>query len=911
MPIKRVGTCRAAALDMAASEVSAVYDVQVRVEERMSCGSLGPGPLPSATLGCWGLAHLTGAWTLDGRPRLIGRELESIRLLHALDTVVRQHSPYVVTLSGPAGMGKSRLIDETLVLARVSGFGDRTYSVSALPSDQSGALMGRLLRARLKLDADDDPSVQAASLLQQVSEVLGDHRVGDVCAFLGKLLGLTLEETPLAKALSHDAFHVELALESILCELFSADARQAPICLVVEDLQHADPDSLAMLMALLDGLNGGAMSLCSARPEFFARHEHFSQFAAATHEHIELAPLDCADVRALMRQMLPPGVAQAPQLVSYMLQSALGNPGLMQRTTTELWSRGALEIESLGAPPTLRPELLPPVSDLEDEPDVLETRIYSLTREQRTVLEAAAIAGPTCRLGLLLAMSRSQDRPSAEHDRAETIKQVDGLVAAGHLLELPDSKLHGDREYLFRRPSERELLTRQMTNAARRSQHKACAEWLTGRPELRQSSEQTGQLARHLAASGASYRAALHYLEAGELARREGSGTQAAVLFCSGLNELGDQDHRRRIDGLHDYGAVLAELGRPAAARVAFCAMLDLADQLGLPSKQGAALNRLGRVHLDCGDLQQARWCFERARAAFELAGDARGVSATADDLGRLLWLEGDHRGAVPLLRKGLAERKAIGERRSLAVSLANVALVWDEQGRRAVAEEALSVAHRLFGAEGDQRGQCDALLNLGRLATYRQDYDTAGRYFRDATALATVIQDRPRLARSLLELGETALRRNAMAEAEPHLLRAVKLAEAVEAWLVVAEAQRALAKLLLKRRRLDEARKNIRASLHLARRSRCRAQLASTLRTLAEVAAAGAWSASTAGRAVGYYMQSIELAKQTQNDLELAKGYRSFARFAERYEMPEIKEQSRMLRELSEEIFRRREVKS
>jgi hypothetical protein len=76
----------------------------------------------------------------------------------------------------------------------------------------------------------------------------------------------------------------------------------------------------------------------------------------------------------------------------------------------------------------------------------------------------------------------------------------------------------------------------------------------------------------------------------------------------------------------------------------------------------------------------------------------------------------------------------------------------------------------------------------------------------------------------------------------------------------------------------------------------------------LAEVAAAGAWGPSAESRAVGYYMRSIELAKEIENELELAKGYRSFARYAERYERREIAEQSSILRRLSDDIFERHE---
>ncbi len=874
-------------------------------------GALEHPSFTGTTLGSWGLAHLVGAWSLDGRPRLVGRELESIRLLHTLDGVLSDRSPAVVTLSAPAGMGKSRLIEETLVLARVSGFGGRIFSVAAQPNDEDGALIARLLRARFDLEGAAGPAVESAALAAQLQQVLRDEHVEDVCLFLGKLLGLEFDGTPLSRALSHDAFHAELALESILCDLFSADASQAPLCFVFEDLQHADAESLALLMALLDGIEGAALALCSARPEFFARHEHFSQFAAARHEHLDLAPLERSDVRALLKQMLGGELAEEATLEQYMVEAGLGNPGLTRQLTSELWTQGVLESGAGGVPASFRPERLQAVADLDERPELLESRVHGLPDEQRQALEAAAIIGSACWAGMWERLMVNAARRSSALSAPELGAVLQQVARAGHLLQLPDSRIDGEVEYVFKQPNERELLLRQIAPSRRRMYHRVAAEWLGDRASVRQSSELTALWARHLAGAGSAYRAAIAYLEAGELARREGGSAQAASYFRLGLEELGELDNRRRVDALHSHGAVLAELGRPQAARAAFTEMLELADQLGLPSKQGAALNRLGRVHRESGELEQARRCFERAQAAFEIAQDARGISATNDDVGKLLWLEGDYLAALPLLRSGLEQRKLIGDRRSLAVSLDHVALVWMEQGKCSAAEEAFCLAYRLFEMVQDERGRCDALLGLGRVATHRHELGRAEQYFQSAVELANATADQLRLARSLLQLGETKLRSNDLTAAEPLLLRAVELAGSVEAWLDLAEATRALAKLQLKRRRLKEARKNIRASLHLARRARSRSQLAATLRTLAEIAGAGAWSASTEARAVGYYMFSIELAKQTNNEVELAKGYRSFARYADRYERPEIKEQSHLLRDLSDEIFQRYEVKS
>lgn len=725
---------------------------------------------------------MTGARSGDGQPPLVGRELESIRLLHALDLVLRERSPAVVTLSAPVGMGKSRLVEEAVTLARASAFEGRIFPVAALPGDENNASIARLLRARFGLTLGANPALARAALLEQATRVVGDARAADVCFFFGRLLGIGFDGVPLSKALACDASHTELTLASALCDFFAADARQAPLYLVVEDLHFADAGSLALLEKLLEQMNGAALTIGSARPEFFARHERFSRLTSVRHEHLELHPLERSDIRALMKHTIGPGAAEHLGLEDYLAEAVQGNPGSLLQLIRELWAVGALETDVGGKRLLFRPERLPALDDM----------------------------------ALLLS--------------------------------------------------------------------------------------------RQLAGSGSSYLAALNRLSAAELAMREGAGADAATHFRPGVAELGDEDHRRRIDALHAYGASLADLGRPTPARAAFTAMLKLAEQRALPGKQGAALNRLGRLHRESGELRLARGYFERARAAFELAGDQRGISAAEDDLGKVLWLEGDSAAALALLRAGLEGRKRLGDRRSVAVSLAHLAPVWDERGKAGIAEEALGIAHELFSSEHDVGGCCDTQLALGRLATHRHDLPRAELHFRSALELSAATADRPRMAMSLVQLGETRLRVNDLLGAEPLLEQACSIAESIEAWLGLAEAKRGLAKLQLKRHRLADARKSIRASLHLARRAHSRLQLVATLRTLAEVAAAGAWGPSAEGRAVGYYMRSIELAKEIENELELAKGYRSFARYAERYERPEIVEQSSLLRRLSDEIFERHE---
>jgi tetratricopeptide (TPR) repeat protein len=482
------------------------------------------------------------------------------------------------------------------------------------------------------------------------------------------------------------------------------------------------------------------------------------------------------------------------------------------------------------------------------------------------------------------------------------------LEREGHLLRLPDSRIEGEVELVFRDGSEREGLERAVSPSRRLALHRVIADWLSlHEGSLANSSELVALLARHLARSGSSYRAAYTLLCAARVACSEGADLKAAGYFAQALQELAEQDNRKRVDALLDYGTLLGRLGRPSEARQAFTEMAQLSKRLGLHAKRGAALCRLGRLHREAGELLLARRALERALRAFDAGPDPLALASAQDELGMVLWLLGDRTQAQPLLRAALEAQKRAHDEQGMAASLSGLALVWSDEGRTATSERAAGILAELCERSADAAAKCDALLVRAHLATQRRDLAEARDHYRRSAELALAARDRHRLARSLVRLGVCELRCDDPGRAEESLIRGARLAEEVGALLELAEARRGLAKLALERRQLGDARRYAASALCLARRSRCPLQLASALRTTGDVAAATS-RPSAEQRIVRYYMRSITLCKKLGDELELAKGYRAFARFAERFDDREIRRQSEMLRALSDEIFRSRE---
>ena len=71
----------------------------------------------------------------------------------------------------------------------------------------------------------------------QVASILDDRRVGDVCYFLGGLLGLSFTDSPFTRAVIDDPAQARLIRRAVLRSFFEADARRAPLCLVLDGLE--------------------------------------------------------------------------------------------------------------------------------------------------------------------------------------------------------------------------------------------------------------------------------------------------------------------------------------------------------------------------------------------------------------------------------------------------------------------------------------------------------------------------------------------------------------------------------------------------------------------------------------------------------------------------------------------------
>jgi len=854
---------------------------------------------------------------------LVGRAAEMRELERAYGLARDKKQARTVTVVGATGLGKTRLVRDFLVKARESGQAPRVFRGTAREGGQSYEVFARVLRARFGIIEGMDAEAAKAQVRAQVAAVLEDRKVGDVVYFLGQLLDLEFQDSPLIRAVEGDGQQLRSMRRAVIKSFLETDANKhaEPLVLVFDDLQFSHDDSLELLAYLVENLNGPIVIFCMGRAELLARRDGWRRHGSDRHSVLELSPLGDVESAAVVQDLLSP-CGEEPdveQLVDEAVDLAGGNPSLLEQIVRIYHDTGVLEITDDFEDErwTIHADKLAGVKLPLSVQDAVQARIAALASEERELLERAAAMGGVFWLGGLVAIRRQGEAPpevweGGEADDVVLLRQLLGeLVERDYVLRLPDSTFPGDEEYVFKHNLEREALVRLTPAAAARRYHRALAEWLAFRQSTDSSEEYLEMLGRHREKAGAVALAASSYVQAGGVARSRYANTKAAELFAKGLRLLEECDHvdeDLRLDALHHNGDVLQSLGRNDEAYRAFLEMLTRAWRLDLRSKGGAAHSRIGRLYRETGRLEQASRHLTAALALFGQAQDERGIASTLDDIGKLHWLKGDYALALEYTLRSLAMRRKLADRRSIALSLNNLGLVQQDSGNYKGALDAFEQALRIRRDIGDLVGVSITLNNLGTVSQDIRDDKRALTLFQEAYEVAKETGDRNRIALILTNLGETHNRLGDSEKAIQLLKQAEDIADELGDKLGLAEAVRGLGKAYLARREYTKARECTQRAVELFSETESKVQLGVALRSLGEVCASGSAGGAGLREAAEHLRRSIGIFEEVGNEVELARSCRAYAELLrqtpEHASNPAIAAEARTLSKRAEDIF-------
>jgi len=386
-------------------------------------------------------------------PVFLGRyaELETLRAVFA--RVVDEGRPYVATVVGDAGVGKTRLLRELwqwlsdrspqplLRTGRCLSYGEGT---TYWP-------LGEVLKEHFAILESEAPSSVAARFADREG------------------LAYTLGLPPPADM--HPLI-VRERIHTAWVALLQTFLEDRPTVLLIEDLHWAEPELCTLLRSVAERVDGPLFLIATARPEVHDRHPEW-ETAAVQVEALHPESTDELITAHLGRECPVP-------IRKLILERAEGNPFFVEELIAALVDRGVIVRRNGG---WTFGELPAGLSMPDTVRAVLAARIDLLPRVEKAALQAAAVIGRTFWTGPVCEL-------------VEESVDFDVLEEREFVHRRAGSSMPGEREYVVKHALTRDVAYESILKARRAPLHAAFAGWLERRAG---EDEHAAMLAHHYA----------------------------------------------------------------------------------------------------------------------------------------------------------------------------------------------------------------------------------------------------------------------------------------------------------------------------------------------------------------------------------------------------------------------------
>jgi class 3 adenylate cyclase/tetratricopeptide (TPR) repeat protein len=646
----------------------------------------------------------------------VGREPELGQMIGAFLDVVEEERPGTLSITGEAGVGKSRAAQE------LSRFADELPGARVLWGRATPYGEGRHLAPLVDIVrtvcglSDTDSPQQTVERVRRTVERL-DHPSSawwaptTLIERLLTLLGLTADSGhgPPKQSAPADPVPRDGVLDAVAI-LLRALAEEGPLLVVIDDLQWASEELRRALSETLSRLRGAVLVVLVGREGLPTDGLHHPVALA-------LEPLDDRSAEALLSAFLG-GAELESGARDNLLNRARGNPYFLAELLHLLVDRGLLRRDGTSWAPvgSLPNEVLPAGVQA-----VLAARIDDLEPPARAVLRAAAVLGSRFPVDAITEVER---RPAAEVREAldelavrQLLRPIEGRAEPG----TPPG--HTPKSWAFVHPMARDVAYGSLPKAERARRHARAARWATTSLEA-----PPAEVDSFLAAQ-----------------------SEAAVGLASSMRlSATDPVWQVRELGL----AALLRLGQAALVRDEYSAAADLlrrALALG-EGQQGGGISpeRQLEVRLSYAEALTALRRLDDAEDALRPAlgsSDDRTRLGALTVLGDVRYKQGRDDEAVELLERVFQEATQVGAPETAGVAVRQLGLVDYYAGRLKAAEHRFGQSLEIARGKDDRRGAGWALQHLAWAATTRGDYAFADTCLKDATEHFAALEDTGGLA--------------------------------------------------------------------------------------------------------------------------------------------------------------------
>jgi class 3 adenylate cyclase/tetratricopeptide (TPR) repeat protein len=573
----------------------------------------------------------------------VGRDRELRRMKDLFHTCEDEKRPQLISITGIAGIGKSRLAWE--FYKYFDGLPQITYwhrgRCLSYGEGVTYWALADMVRWRARIAEDEEPASARAKLAEVVEQHFPDH---EERRFVEPRLRhlIALEDGRFER---DDLFAAWRLFFERLADVY-------PTVLVFEDMQWADASLLDFIEHLLEWSRTFPLFVVTlARPELQERRPGWG-VASRNFTSIFLEPLPEEAMQELLAGLVP-GLPH--ELAGQILDRAEGIPLYAVETVRMLLDRGALVQDGAVYRPTATFEALEVPETLHA---LVAARLDGLTPGERQVLQNGAVLGKTFTSQAVAAIS---GLPEAELEPiliSLTRKEVLGLQTD------PRSPEHG--QYGFLQDLLRRVAYETLAKTDRKTRHLAAATYLE---ESWGEHEVVEVVAAHYldayglapdAKDADEVRAKAGELlaRAGERAASLGASEEGERYFAQASELAGDPMRKAELE--EKAGRMAWTGARAERARAFLDDAHDVFETAGLNKHAARVSAVLAEIDFREGHPPRAVERLEKALAELEGEDPDEDVAEVAGQLGRFLVLNAQHEVAAPHLERALELAEAL-----------------------------------------------------------------------------------------------------------------------------------------------------------------------------------------------------------------------------------------------------------
>ncbi len=735
--------------------------------------------------------HIDLGWLNPPQDEFVDRKDELNQLYELLGQVAQTKRGVVATITGEAGVGKSRLLQElakragkaafTVAGGRCVSYGEKTPYLPWI--DFLKGLM-----------AEGEKEVSEAALKRCLDSIERPTWAPLVAPYVG----LHLPDNDFTKNI--DPSERKQKMFALVLELLAYTSGQNPLLLIFEDIQWIDSLSRDLIMDLIDLFSDFPLLLLMTTRD---SAEVLPWHSLPIHSRIDLAPLGADEANALTAARLAPDIPQEAVL-NLVYKTTQGNPFFMEEFIKLLETSGALQHQDtkVSLSSEVNFEKIPPTVHR-----VISSRVDLLNERAKNILRIAAVIGQSFEFSVLNAI---QDLAKNEAlQRQLSLLEYQGLISRVE-------EASGD-VYQFTNNMIRETLHVSLPASQAKACHQKIAKLLEN-----EGCQAEQVLLDHYSQAEDEGKTLDYLMQSAEGAAAEYANEEALKFYEQVLGLLagrkGRENLKLRFDTVLKRERIYARLGQRDKQKSDLKALLTLALSLENKTLIGLTLSREAMYHYAVDNYQEAlkkglkaieilketdekreylsairhlTYTFEsmgRFDETLKYLEEARTIAEEMEnptieaqvlgDFGRLFQQRGNYRQSLKFMEEALALYKQSKNPEGEARIAAQLGIAYKYLGLFDKAKNAYNTTLELAVKMGDAKKEEIVLRNLGIIFKNTGNLKEALNYCMRALEIAREIKDISGESALLDTIGNIGRAQGRYEEAIRCLLDAKKIAE-------------------------------------------------------------------------------------------------------------------------------------